>query len=267
MSGRPIFAACAAAAISLSVAALAPNHVRAAEGVAVPKQEWSFSGIFGHYDRAALQRGFQVYKEVCAGCHGLSLVAFRNLGQDDIISSGGLGYEEDEVKAIAAEFTVEDGPDDEGDMFERAAIPSDRFPDPFPNSQAAAAANGGAVPPDLSLMVKARAGGADYLFALLTGYVDPPADFELLDGLNYNAYFPGHQISMAAPLYEEAVEYADGTPPTLDQMARDVTHFLAWTSEPEMEWRKRMGLKVILFLIVFTALLYAVKRKIWADLH
>ena len=266
MTRRPVFAALAAA-IGLSVAALAPNTTSAAEGVAVPKQEWTFSGLFGHYDRAALQRGLQVYMEGCAACHGLSLVAFRNLGEGDVVSGGGLGYSDDEVKAIAAEYTVVDGPDDDGEMFDRDAIPSDRFPSPFPNAKAAAAANNGAVPPDLSLMAKARAGGADYIYALLTGYEDPPADFELMEGLNYNKYFPGHQIAMVQPIDDDAVEYADGTEATLDQMARDVAHFLAWTAEPEMEWRKRMGLKVILFLIVFTALLYAVKRKIWSDLH
>lgn len=261
MTRRPIFAALAAA-IGLSVAALSPSSIKAAEGVHVPEQEWSFSGIFGHYDRAALQRGLQVYMESCSACHGLTLVAFRNLGGDE-----GLGYNEDEVKAIAAEYTVVDGPDDDGEMFDRDAIPSDRFPSPFPNAKAAAASNGGAVPPDLSLITKARAGGADYIHALLVGYKEAPADFELMEGLNYNEYFPGHQIAMAQPIDDDAVEYADGTEASLDQMARDVAHFLTWAAEPEMEWRKRMGLKVLLFLIIFTALLYAVKRKIWADLH
>jgi len=231
----------------------------AAEGVAIPAQDWSFSGIFGTFDRAAAQRGLQVYREVCAGCHSLKRIAFRNLAD--------LGYGAEEIKAMAAEATVVDGPDDDGEMFERTGRASDYFPSPFPNDKAAAASNGGAVPPDLSLMVKARAGGADYLYALLTGYEEPPADFEMLEGLSYNAYFPGHQIAMAQPLDDDAVEYADGTAATLDQMSHDISVFLAWTAEPEMEERKQTGIKVILFLLVLTGLLYAVKRKIWADLH
>lgn len=246
-----------------SFGAAAP--VRAAEAVAIPSQTWSFDGIFGTFDRAALQRGLQVYNEACSACHGLGYVAFRNLGGDD--AHGGLGYSEDEVKAIAALYSVVDGPDDDGEMFEREAIPSDRFPQPFPNDKAAAAANGGAVPPDLSLMAKARAGGPDYIYALMTGYEDPPADFEMTEGLNYNRYFAGHQIAMAQPLFDDAVEFADGTPATVDQMARDVSHFLMWAAEPTLETRKQTGLKVLLFLIVFTGLLYAVKRKVWADLH
>lgn len=236
-----------------------PRISLAAEGVEIPERHWSFQGIFGSFDMAAVQRGLQVYLEVCAGCHGLELVAFRNLS--------GLGYNADEVKAIAANFTVTDGPNDDGEMFEREALPFDRIPSPFANDKEAAAANGGAVPPDLSLMVKARMGGADYMHALLTGYKDPPADFDLLDGLSYNEYFPGHQIAMAPPIFEGSVEYMDGTEASLDQMASDVATFLAWTAEPELEERKRMGIKVILFLIVLTGLLYAVKRKIWADLH
>jgi len=232
---------------------------QAAEGVAIPKQSWSFSGMFGTYDRAASQRGLQVFREVCSACHGLKRVAFRNLMD--------LGYSEDDIKALAAEYSVEDGPDDEGEMFERAARPSDRYPSPFPNDIAAAVANNGAAPPDLSLMTKARVGGPDYLYALLTGYVDPPADVEMMDGLSYNAYFPGHQIAMANPLFEDGVEYADGTAATVDQMAYDVTNFLMWAADPKLEERKGMGLKVIIFLIFMTAVFYAAKRKIWTDLH
>ena len=238
--------------------ALHSGQLQAAEGVAVPAQSWSFDGIFGTFDRAALQRGFQVYSEVCAGCHGLEYVAFRNLAD--------LGYSEDQIKAFAAERTVIDGPNDDGEMFERDAIPSDRFPSPFPNDKAAAANNGGAVPPDLSLMAKARAGGPDYIYALLIGYEEPPADFELTEGSSYNKYFAGHQIAMAQPLDDDAVEYADGTTASLDQMSRDIANFLMWTAEPMLEVRKRTGIKVILFLIVLTALFYAVKRKVWSDL-
>ena len=253
----------------------------AASGKAVPEQDWSFGGafdIFGGFDRAAQQRGFQVYKEGCAGCHSLDLIAFRNLAD--------LGFNEDEIKAIAAEYFIVDGPDDDGEMFEREGRPADYFPAPFPNAKAAAAANGGAAPPDLSLMAKARNDGPDYIYALLTGYADLPEDwenveefsylkpeseedlkFELLEGLNFNHYFPGHQIAMPPPLSEDAVEFADGTPATVEQMAADVSHFLMWTAEPNLEHRKAMGIKVILFLIVFTALLYAVKKRVWADLH
>ncbi len=242
---------------ALAAIATASSAARAAgEGPALPHVEWSFDGPFGTYDRRAMQRGLQVYREVCAGCHSLKYIAFRDLTD--------LGYNEDEIKAIAAEYTVTDGPNDEGEMFERPGRPSDYFPSPFPNEKAAAASNGGAAPPDLSLMAKARMGGPTYIHALLTGYEDPPADFP---GDNYNLYFPGNQIAMASPLFEDGVSYADGTPATVDQMAKDVSHFLMWTAEPKMEDRKGMGIKVLIFLVVFTGVLYAAKRKVWADLH
>ena len=254
--GRAVaLAACLAVGVSASFQS---SPAKAAEGVAVPAQSWSFQGIFGTFDRAALQRGWQVYNEVCAACHGLGYIAFRNLAE--------LGYTEDQIKAFAAEKIIVDGPDDEGEMFERDGRPADYFPDPFANDKAAAAANGGAVPPDLSLMAKARAGGPDYIYALLIGYEEPPADVEMNEGLSYNKYFPGHQIAMAQPLDDDAVEYADGTEASLDQMSRDVASFLMWTAEPMLEERKRTGIKVILFLIVLTAMLYAAKRKIWSDL-
>ncbi len=245
-----------AAALLVSLQA---GHALAAEGEELPERDWSFSGIFGKFDRGAMQRGLQVYREVCSGCHGLRLIAFRNLEA--------LGYGEDEIKAIAAEYWIEDGPDEEGEMFERPGRPSDRFPSPFPNDKAAAASNNGAVPPDLSLIVKARTGGADYVHGLLTGYAEPPGDPELLEGQNYNLYFPNNVTAMAPPLFEDAVEYGDGTPATEEQMAADVTTFLAWAAEPEMEERKSMGIGVMLFLLVFTGVLYAAKRKVWADLH
>ena len=251
-----------AAALTLGLGAglgtaLQSSPLSAAEGVAVPAQSWSFDGIFGTFDRASLQRGLQVYAEVCAGCHGLKRIAFRNLAE--------IGYNEDQIKAFAAERIIVDGPDDDGEMFERDGRPSDYFPSPFPNDKAAAAANGGAVPPDLSLMAKARAGGPDYLYALLVGYDEPPADVEMNEGLNYNHYFPGFQIAMAQPLDDDAVEYADGTEASLDQMSRDVSAFLMWTAEPMLEERKQTGIKVILFLIVLSAMFYAIKRKVWAD--
>ncbi len=236
------------------------GSAKAAEAVAIPSHSWSFSGLFGTFDRAQLQRGFQVYREVCSSCHSIQYIAFRNLLE--------LGYTPDEVKALAAEYTVMDGPNDDGEMFERPAIPADRYPLAFPNEQAARAANNGAYPPDLSLMTKARKGGPDYNYALLIGYPEePPAGVELMDGMYYNAYFPGHQIAMPAPLYEDLIEYADGTPATVEQMAEDVTAFLMWTAEPNLEQRKSMGVTVVLFLLVLTGILYAVKKKIWSDIH
>ena len=233
---------------------------RAAETATdVPAQEWSFGGIFGTFDRASLQRGFQVYQEVCAACHSLDYIAFRNLA--------GIGFTEDEVKAIAFEYEVEDGPDEEGEMFTRPAIPSDRIPAPYPNENAARASNNGAYPPDLSLLVEARQDGANYIYALMTGYQEPPEDVELAEGMSFNAYFPGHQIAMPPPLLEDLVEYADGTAATVEQQAYDVTAFLAWASEPNLEERKQTGIKVIIFLLVLTGLTYVSKRRIWARLH
>lgn len=264
--------------LAFAVATGAGTALAAGSGPKPPSMEWSFNGIFGTYDRAQLQRGFQVYRNVCAACHSIKLIAFRNLGA--------LGYNEDEVKAIAASYEVQDGPNDDGEMFFRQATPADHWPSPFPNEKAAAAANGGAAPPDLSLITKARGSGgdsairvsllqpqgfplgADYVHALLTGYEEtPPADASIPEGKYYNHYFPGHAISMAPPLAEGAVDYADGTEATVDQMATDVTMFLQWASEPELEHRKNLGIKVMLFLVVLTAMLYALKRKIWSDVH
>jgi ubiquinol-cytochrome c reductase cytochrome c1 subunit len=245
----------AAALFTLSLA----GPAMAAEAIHVPERDWSFSGIFGKFDAGARQRGFQVFKEVCAGCHGLRFISFRNLAD--------LGYSPEEVKAIAAEYEVEDGPDEEGEMFMRPAAPFDAFPDPFANEQAARASNNGAYPPDLSLMAEKRVGGENYLYALLVGYHEAPAEMELMDGMYFNEYFPGNQIAMGPPLDDDLVEYADGTPATVEQMAEDVTTFLVWTAEPMLEERRRMGIGVMLFLFVFTGLMYATKRKIWADLH
>lgn len=247
-------------AAAVSVAVLTSSGTMAAgDAVKPPKQEWSFSGLFGTFDRGALQRGFQVYNEVCAACHSVRLLAYRNLMD--------IGFTEDQVKKIAAAKEVTDGPNDAGEMFQRPARPSDRFVKPFPNEQAARAGNNGAFPPDLTLMTKARVGGADYVHALLSGYKEPPKDKKLAEGMSYNLYFAGNQIAMAPPLSEGAVEYADKTKATVAQMAHDVTTFLAWAAEPELEWRKRMGVKVILFLLILTGLLYGVKRKVWSDLH
>lgn len=253
---RRIVSGLAAMALGMGIATTA----LASGGGEVGERHWSFQGIFGTYDRGALRRGLRVYQEVCASCHGLKYIAFRNLQ--------GAGFTEDEVKVLAVDYTIEDGPDDSGDMFDREGKPADRFPSPFPNENAARASNGGALPPDLSLIVKARADGANYLYGLLTGYEEePPADVEVMEGMSYNKVFPGHQIAMPPPLFEDGVEYEDGTEATVEQMAADVTTFLAWAASPEMEARKRLGIKVILFLLVLSGLLYAVKRKVWADVH
>jgi ubiquinol-cytochrome c reductase cytochrome c1 subunit len=254
-----------ALAAAAAFAVLAP--AQAAEAPTAPSQKWSFDGVFGTYDRAALQRGFQVYKEVCASCHSMSLIRYRDLGAPGIGGTGGLGFNADEVKALAAEVEVTDGPNDAGDMFQRPGRPADKLKAPFANANAARAANNGALPPDLSLMTKARPDGADYVYALLTGYSDPPADVKLMEGMNYNKFFPGHQIAMPQPLNPDQVSYADGTKATVEQMAHDVTSFMAWAAEPELEARKRLGVKVILFLIILSGLLYIAKRKIWSDVH
>ncbi len=226
----------------------------------LPSRKWAWSGPFGSFDRAELQRGLQVYKENCSSCHSLRFIAFRNLSA--------LGYDEDSIKAFAAEYEVEDGPNNEGEMFMRPAIPSDYFVPPFANENAARASNNGAFPPDLSLMTKARKGGADYLFAILTGYEDEaPEDIELNEGMSFNHYFPGNQIAMPPPLFEDGVEYSDGTAATVEQQAIDVTAFLSWAAEPELEERKSLGLKVIIFLVIFTAMLIAVKKKVWSDVE
>jgi ubiquinol-cytochrome c reductase cytochrome c1 subunit len=245
---------------SAVVAAFAVTPVQAAEShYKVAKQNWSFNGVFGTYDRAALQRGFQVYKEVCSACHGMDRLAYRNLAD--------LGYTDAEIKAIAADVTVVDGPNDEGEMFERPGLPSDRFKNPYPNPQAAKAVNNGAYPVDLSLIAKARMGGPDYIYALLTGYEEAPTNRELLPGQYWNKAMPGNVIAMPAPLSAGQVVYGDNAPQSVDQYARDVAHFLMWAAEPKMEERKRTGIKVFLFLLVFTGVMYALKRKIWASVH
>ncbi len=249
------------AAAAMSLAVLVCGHAAlAAEGAAVPPSlDWSFKGWNGTVDRAAAQRGLQIYLENCSLCHALNLVAYRNLTD--------LGFSEDEVKAIAANYTVTDGPDEFGDMFERPAIPSDHFVPPFENEQIARSANNGALPPDLSLIIKARKDGANYVHALMTGYADPPDDFDLMAGLNYNRYYPGNQIAMPQVLYDDGTVYADGTPATAEQQAWDVVNFLQWAAEPHMEERKQMGVKVVFYLLAFAGVMYAFKRRIWSRLH
>ena len=223
--------------------------------------EWDFNSIFGTYDQAALKRGFQVYTEVCAACHSMNLLSYRHLS--------GIGLSEDEIKAVAAAVQVTDGPNDEGEMFERPGLPSDKFHAPFPNDQAARVSNNGALPPDLSLMAKARVGGPDYIVALMTGYGEPPACLKLNEGMNFNHAFTAgaFQIAMPPPLSDGGVTYGDGTQATVPQMAHDVAYFLSWTSEPNLDARHKIGVGAILFLIVLTACFYAVYRKVWSDVH
>ena len=248
---------CLAFALAL-VGLIVPAEAQ--EAPSPPHQTWSFDGVFGTYDRAALQRGFQVYKEVCSACHALKQIYFRDLTA--------LGYTDDEVKAIAATYQVTDGPNDQGQMYQRPARPSDHIPGPFPNDQAARAANNGALPPDQSMLVSARAGGPDYVDAILNGYTEPPKGFKLLAGMNYNEYFPGHQIAMPPPLTTDGqVTYADGTKATVQQMAHDVATFLAWASDPTLDQRHRTGFKVMLFLVVGVGVFYAAKRKTWSAIE
>jgi ubiquinol-cytochrome c reductase cytochrome c1 subunit len=242
-----------------------------------PEQmDWSFAGPFGKYDKAQLQRGLKVYTEVCAACHSMNLVAFRTLED--------LGYSEAQVKAFAANYEVTDGPNADGEMFTRTAVASDHFPAPFPNKEAAAAANNGAAPPDFSLIAKARGvtrgfptfvfdiftqyqqGGPDYIHALLTGYQDPPEGVEVAEGTYFNPYFiAGQSLAMAQPISDGQVTYDDGSPETLEQYSRDVSAFLMWTAEPHLEDRKRMGFMVMIFLAIFTALIYLTKKSVYAN--
>ena len=241
------------------VAGLAASPAYAAGGHEPEKQDWSFNGVLGSFDKPALRRGYQVYTEVCSFCHGVEFIAFRNLTE--------IGLTEDEAKAVAEAAQIEDGPDENGLMYMRAGRLSDRLPSPFPNENAARASNGGALPPDLSLITKARRFGPDYLFALLTGYEEPPEDVEIAPGMNYNPFFSGGQIAMFSPLFEGAVFYEDGTEATIEQMAEDITQFLMWTAEPKLEDRKRMGLGTMIFLVLLTGMFIAVKRQVWADVH
>jgi ubiquinol-cytochrome c reductase cytochrome c1 subunit len=245
----------AAPAAPASNEPLPPKHV-----------DWSFESPFGIYDRASLQRGFQVYKEVCAACHALTYIAFRNLGDP-----GGPGFSPAEVAAIAAGYKVPADPDEEGKTvgasgqpLMRAATPADYTPPPFANEKATRFANNGALPPDLSLIVKARAGHADYIYSIVTGFGQrPPANEKMARGMQYNPYFPGHQIAMPPPLTDGSVSFADGTMASVDQEARDVVTFLAWAADPKMEERKRTGFSVMLYLLLFTGLLYLSYRRIW----
>jgi len=246
-------------ALAFTGAAAFAGAASAAESeVALKHPGWSHHGPFGTFDRAAVQRGLTVFENVCNSCHSLKYVHYRNLE--------GIGFTQDEVKGIAAKVQVEDGPDENGDMFMRPAKPSDHFRSPFANDELARVSNGGALPPDLSVIVEAREGHEDYIYSLLTGYTDPPADVEMAAGKSYNAYFAGHQIGMPPPLSEGLVDYPDGTEATVEQMAHDVTTFLAWAAEPNMEVRKETGFKVLVFMAILSILLILANRKIWKKL-
>tara|TARA_B100001029_G_C15054559_1_gene453333 strand:- start:1640 stop:2428 length:789 start_codon:yes stop_codon:yes gene_type:complete len=238
---------------------LIPNSINSAEQIDPIKVNWSFKGLTGKFDRSALQRGFQVYKEVCASCHSMQYLSYRNLGEP-----GGPEFSQEEVKAIAASVEIEDGPDSQGEMFTRPGRPSDKFKSPYPNVNASIAANGGAYPPDMSVLVKARPGGSNYIYSVLVGYEEPPSDINIEDGVYYNKYMIGNKIKMSAPLSDGIVEYSDGTEATVDQMAKDVTTFLSWAAEPELEERHKTGVKVIIYLILLTILVYLSMKKIWS---
>ena len=222
------------------------------------KLEWKFEGFFGSIDKASAQRGFQVYKEICSACHGIKLLAYRNLQ--------GIGFTEEEVKYLASQYLVVDGPDEDGEMFERAALPSDRITGPFLNENQARSANGGALPVDLSLIIKARHDGPNYVYSLLNGYKDAPEEFELASGKNYNVYFEGRQISMPPPITDDVqIEYMDGTFASKEQMIIDVVNFLQYAAEPETEHRKQMGIRVIIFLSILMILLIIANRLAWKE--
>ncbi len=242
--------------LAASLGAVVLASAFADEEISYAKQKWSFDGPFGTFDRASAQRGAKVFTAVCTNCHSLKEAYYRDLA--------GIGLEPDAIKAIAAGFSVPSIADD-GSAADRPALPSDHFRSPFANEKAARAANNGALPPDLSVIIKARNGGADYIYALLTGYSDPPASMKMGDGMYYNTMYAGHQIGMPRPLNDDQVEYTDGTKATTEQEARDVVTFLAYVANPEMEARKRLGVKMVLFLVLMTGLSYAVKRKVWAD--
>ena len=237
-------------------------QVYAAEKIEYLTTDWSFKGLFGKFDRSALQRGYHVYTEVCSSCHSMKYLSYRNLAQE-----GGPEFTEAEAKAIAASFEVTDGPNSDGEMFTRPGKLSDKFVMPYENVKAAQAANGGAYPPDMSVLVKARGGGVDYIYSLLQGYEDPPAGVTLDDGVYYNKYMYGNKIKMANQLSDGLIEYSDGTKATVEQMSKDVTTFLMWAAEPHLESRHKMGFKAIVYLIILTILVYFSMKRIWSRIE
>jgi len=246
--------------ITFLVTFICTNLYAAGDATKPLKVDWSFNGFFGTFDRAQLQRGFQVYKEVCASCHSMKHLSYRNLGE-----KGGPEFSDAEVKAIAAGYQVKDGPNEDGEMFDRAGLPKDKFKSPYPNEKAARAVNGGAYPPDMSVLVKARAGGPNYIYSILMGYDEnPPADLKIEEGVYYNKFMAGKKIRMAKPLNDGSVEYSDGTKATVSQMAQDVTAFMTWAAEPHLEKRKQIGFKTILYLLIFSILVFFSMKNIWS---
>jgi len=226
------------------------------------KVDWSFKSFFGKFDRASLQRGYQVYNEVCSSCHSLKYLSYRNLTE-----KGGPEFLEAETKAIAASFEVTDGPNSTGEMFTRPGRLSDKFVMPYANEEEAKSANGGAYPPDMSVLVKARKGGPDYIYSILLGYEDPPANVKLEDGVYYNKYMYGNKIKMSAPISDDLIEYSDGTKATTEQMSKDVVNFLMWAAEPHLEKRHKFGFRVIIYLIIISILVYFSMKKIWSRIE
>ena len=237
-------------------------NVTAEEEKKLLSTDWSFKGYFGKFDRGSLQRGYQVYTEVCASCHSMKYLSYRNLSE-----KGGPEFSEEQAKAIASNFEVTDGPNDDGEMFTRPAKLSDKFVNPYKNDKEAMASNGGAYPPDMSVLVKARSGGADYIYSLLLGYEDPPSGITLDDGVYYNKYMYGNSIKMPKPLSEGLLEYNDGTEATEEQMAKDLVTFLAWAAEPHLEARHKIGFKAILYLIILSLLAYLSMKRLWSRIE
>ena len=238
------------------------QNAYSAEKQELLKVDWSFKGYFGKFDRASLQRGYQVYNEVCASCHSMKYLSYRNLAE-----TGGPEFSKEQAKAIAASFEVTDGPNDDGEMFTRPAKLSDKFVNPYSNDKEAIASNGGAYPPDMSVLVKARSGGANYIYSVLLGYEDPPSGISLDDGVYYNKYMYGNAIKMPKVLEDGLVEYNDGTEATEEQMAKDVVSFLSWAAEPHLEARHKIGFKAIIYLIILTLLAYFSMKRLWSRIE
>ena len=245
--------------ILFSLVVLNNQQILAEESQKLLKQDWSFKGFFGKFDRGSLQRGYQVYAEVCASCHSMKYLSYRNLNEP-----GGPEFSIEQAKAIASQFELTDGPNDDGEMFTRTAKLSDKFVSPYANNKEAKALNGGAYPPDMSVLVKARKGGADYIYSILLGYDETPEDIKLDEGVYYNTYMYGNMIKMAKPLSEGLIQYSDGTKATEEQMARDVTTFLSWAADPHLEARHKMGFRAIIYLIIITILVYFSMKKVWS---
>ena len=245
--------------ILFTLVVLNNQQILAEESQKLLKQDWSFKGFFGKFDRGSLQRGYQVYAEVCASCHSMKYLSYRNLNEP-----GGPEFSIEQAKAIASQFELTDGPNDDGEMFTRTAKLSDKFVSPYANNKEAKALNGGAYPPDMSVLVKARKGGADYIYSILLGYDEPPEDIQLDEGVYYNTYMYGNMIKMAKPLSEGLIQYSDGTKATEEQMARDVTTFLSWTADPHLEARHKMGFRAIIYLIIITIFVYFSMKKVWS---